>query len=350
VLATGWKCFTLEDGCESLGAPEEDASTPAPQQLSGLHAKLFVADAGRKAHVWTGSANATSAAFEGNIEFLVELIGKKAKLGVEATIGAESGAANLRAIVTPFTPPNEATTPDLDVQAAEDLVHATRRMLCTLPMRVRIAQHRDEGGGFTTSVECPAPLTLEAGVTVSCRPIMLSSSSARSLEVGQPIAATFGPHAPESISSFVSFEVTGKIRGAQRTEHFVCNLPLDDAPSDRRERLLRDLLRDSRTLLRFLLMLLSNDPERLFEELRELSGDSVGAEGRSGGDMLPLLEHMLAALHRDPEKLDQVHRLIEDLRKTPEGKSILPPELEVIWEPIRRVRAGMAERSPGAQR
>ena len=53
---------------------------------------------------------------------------------------------------------------------------------------------------------------------------------------------------------------------------------------------------------------------------------------------MPLLEHLLRALHRSPDKLDQVHRLIEDLRRTPEGRSILPPELDSVWEPINRVR------------
>lgn len=350
VLKDGWKCFTLEEGCDSLGSPEEDTPSPAAEQLSGLHAKLFVADAGWKAHVWTGSANATSAAFDGNIEFLVELIGKKARLGIEATIGEENGSANLRAMLTPFSPATEAVKPDPDDQAAEDLVNVTRRSLCGMQMLVRVTPHRGDGAGFTTTVESEDVLALQPGVTVRCRPIMLASPDARLLDSGHRLAAAFGPHASESISSFVSFEVMGKVRDAERAEHFVLNLPMVGAPSDRRERLLRDLLRDSRTLLRFLLLLLSDDPEKLFEELRELSLDPSGAQDRSSGDMLPLLEHMLAALHKHPEKLDQVHRLIEDLKKTPEGRSILPVELEEVWGPIARVRAATAQpRSGGVQ-
>lgn len=59
---------------------ELDVGTP----LSGLHAKLYVADRGRYASVWTGSANATNAAFSRNVEFLVKLVGKKGKCGVDA--------------------------------------------------------------------------------------------------------------------------------------------------------------------------------------------------------------------------------------------------------------------------
>jgi hypothetical protein len=350
VLKDSWKCFTLEEGCDSLGSPEEDTPWPAAEHLSGLHAKLFVADAGRKAHVWTGSANATTAAFDGNIEFLVELIGKKAKLGIEATIGEENGSANLRAMLTPFAPPPEAVKPDPDEQAAEDLANVARRSLCGMQMLVRVTPQSGDGAGFTTTVESEDVLILPPSVTVRCRPIMLASPDARLVESGHRIAAAFGPHASESISSFVSFEVLCKVRDVERAEQFVLNLPMVGAPSDRRERLLRDLLRDSRTLLRFLLLLLSDDPERLFEELRELTLDPSGAQGRSNENMLPLLEHMLAALHKHPEKLDQVHRLIEDLKKTPEGRSILPGELEDVWGPIGRVRAATAQpRSGGVQ-
>ena len=46
-------------------------------KFDGLHAKLYVADAGSEGRIWTGSANATDAAFSKNIEFLVELRGER---------------------------------------------------------------------------------------------------------------------------------------------------------------------------------------------------------------------------------------------------------------------------------
>ena len=52
-----------------------------PETLTGLHAKLYITDAGWKSSLWTGSANATSAAFSRNVEFLVELVGKNCHFG-----------------------------------------------------------------------------------------------------------------------------------------------------------------------------------------------------------------------------------------------------------------------------
>jgi len=99
-------CHTLNDSAERLETQTEpdDETPPEPRAedtacddgsvelepseipLRGLHAKLFVADAGWEAKVWTGSANATAAAFERNVEFLVELTGRASRHGVRALL------------------------------------------------------------------------------------------------------------------------------------------------------------------------------------------------------------------------------------------------------------------------
>ena len=68
-----------------------DAGDPADQQiLAGLHAKIYVIERNRRAHVFIGSANATDAAFGGNVEILVELVGGATKLGVDTFLGSEA--------------------------------------------------------------------------------------------------------------------------------------------------------------------------------------------------------------------------------------------------------------------
>lgn len=351
MLNKKWKCFTLDDGVETAGATEEaneDKTSSEAAGLTGLHAKVFIADAGWKSHVWTGSANATSAAFDGNVEFLTELIGKKSVLGIDSTISERPDSQNLRSMLVDFIPASEPVMPDENIKRADALLDAARRAICDLQMVLRLQAIVGEGHGFVSTIESSQTLILPSGVTMRCRPIMLPSADAKKVETGQSIAVHFGPHAPESISSFVSFEVTVNTGGIERTADFVLNLALIGAPADRKDRLLRDLLRDSKTLLRFLLLLLSDDPERLFEELRQMAKEPNGTGTGPAGDLLPLLEHMLRALHKCPDKLHQVHRLIEDLRKTPEGQSILPAELEQVWAPIRQVLGSTPATVPGS--
>jgi len=56
---------------------------------------------------------------------------------------------------------------------------------------------------------------------------------------------------------------------------------------------------------------------------------------------LPEYEALALRLARDPERLDQVQRLIEDLRADAQADTFLPPELVEIWEPIWATAEGM---------
>ncbi len=71
----------VEDEVDS-GSADQPTPNKLVGQLRGLHAKVYVLDQGWNASVLTGSANATSAAFESNVEFLTELRGKRSKCGV----------------------------------------------------------------------------------------------------------------------------------------------------------------------------------------------------------------------------------------------------------------------------
>lgn len=346
VLRKHWQCFTLDDNCEAIaGTPDEQASDT--NRLTGLHSKLFVADAGRDARVWTGSANATTAAFAGNVEFLVELVGKKSRYGVDAALGDADKQGNLRTMLAPFTPSESMVLPDPDLKSCEEVIASARRSIASVDWSLDI---RVASAAYTTTLSSVDPLPDTGCAAIRCRPIMLSHMHARDLRAGAVVSESFGPHAIESISSFVAFEVSAKVGDAQHTETFVLNVPMLNAPTDRKEHILRHLLRDSRTLVRFLLFLLSDDPESLFNELREMSPSTQTTTRGNAFDGLPLLEHLLQALHSNPARLDQVQRLIADLRRTPEGCKILPPELEAIWEPIHKVHVSTAERAKGVAR
>jgi hypothetical protein len=96
--------------------------------------------------------------------------------------------------------------------------------------------------------------------------------------------------------------------------------------------------------MRYLLFLLADDGWDARDTLKLLEG----IDGTKGGSQdagstfdLPLLEPMLKALAKAPEKLDRVAQLVADLEKTPEGRAIIPPAFTETWQPIWEVRKGM---------
>ncbi len=64
--------------------------------LSGLHAKVYVLDQGWNTSLFTGSANATHAAFNMNVEFLTELVGRRSVCGVDVILGKPNADQEIR--------------------------------------------------------------------------------------------------------------------------------------------------------------------------------------------------------------------------------------------------------------
>ena len=57
-----------------------------------------------------------------------------------------------------------------------------------------------------------------------------------------------------------------------------------------------------------------------------------------------LLEDLVRAAARDPERLAPIRRLIEDLQSSPEGRDIVPPGFMDIWRVVdESVSAGNPE-------
>jgi hypothetical protein len=317
-------------------------SPPGFSLISGLHAKIYVADGGRYSSVWVGSANATAHAFGANVEFMVELEGTRGRCGVEVLLGKENDSVTLASLLQPFEPGAKSNL-DNALKELEQGLEGVRRAIASTPLVLRVAQGEapaDFHMGLHT-VQA-AELTLPAGARVSCWPITLREGAAsRSVSDGSGLLADFGSVSFEAITSFVAFEAAVDRNGTTGVIRFVSNLPLEGAPADRQDRVLRSLLRDPNRVIRFLLLLLS---EGSVESLDLITGDGEepGSSRSFGGGFGPaLFESLVRALDRNPARLDDVARVVEDLRKTPEGCAVLPEGFEKIWEPIWAARQRM---------
>ena len=107
--------FAIDDSASGADEAAKTADSPAPivnpsddptaQVVHGLHAKLYLADAGWDSDLWTGSANATSRGFHHNVEFLTRLTGKKSKVGIEAFLNGVSGSKGFSQFLSPYQIP-----------------------------------------------------------------------------------------------------------------------------------------------------------------------------------------------------------------------------------------------------
>ena len=258
---------TPDDAADEVTAERPDV------ELRGLHAKLFVADQGGRATVWTGSANATHGAFEGNVEFLVRLEGQRKRCGVDAIIGTRDDGLTLRSLLETYAPSSDEPEPQTLEERLENRLEFARRDLAALRFTGHVAAAGDDVHSLRLTGEAPRGKRARSDwsdITVRCRPLSMKAAYARLAEMdGADLSVDFGTVSFETLTSFFAFELETEEEGVVVKLGFLVNARLVGAPRDRRERVLASLLKTRGDLMRFLLFLLRGEPaEQLVDGAR----------------------------------------------------------------------------------
>nr|WP_221377002.1 phospholipase D family protein [Actinoplanes polyasparticus] len=311
----GCTVFVLND----LAALElEDEAGPA--HLSGLHAKTYVVEKGHRARVIVGSANATGAAFSGNIELLVELAASKEKLGINKLAGEDS---DLRAIL------EEYERHDL-VEPDDDSGWALENYLRDIAAVAFSATVLNGGEPYELRVQ-----TAEDVVPPPGGRLTLSLLTRPDQAIDLPAEAVYSGLATTEITRFLLLTAEGQ-DGTIRRAVVIASLTGD--PYDRLDRVLAEQINTPEKFLQFLMLLLGlGVPGQL-----TATGEAVGGGGvwqqRSSG----VLELLLGALADRPHQLDDLAGLVQHLAATEEGRGVLPEGFLELWQHVDQVRRDLA--------
>ena len=341
----GYETLALSDGAdlEAEDLVREDTAPEEDGMLSGLHAKLFAFDVDGQGLVWTGSANATSAAFHRNVEFLVEMRGQSRHMGVEAILSpSHKGVSVLRDLLEPFTPVAGAG-PDTGQQAVDQALITLRQFVVEQGFAVTVRQ-TDEDVFAMDVLPANVGAPPEGEFELYCWPLTLrQEAAAQRLEPGSGMQPSFAGLSFEALTTFFAFEGRVVAGGQTGTCRFVLNLPGTGFPGNRRQRLLQYLLSDRGQVMRYLWLLLAEDGTLSLGDITGAAGSATGGDGAENGfhaDM-PMLEPLVRALERSPDKLDQVARFVTELQGTEEGRALLPGDFDRIWIPLWAAREAL---------
>ncbi len=338
------ECLVLAPDAElesrDPGDDDDPETDPRPDLLSGLHAKLYVIEDGWRARLWTGSANATHAAFRRNVELLVELRGLKSKCGIDAILGSDQpGAVGLRELLRSYEPkPPERPALDLLIRQLTRELERLGQRLAEAGLLVRVERHTgDELFDWSLDTRPLLEIALPPGVSLTAWPATLPPEAAAVVEPPAEIRTSLSF---EGLTAFVAIHAELEREGTSVESSFVLRCPLEGAPSDRAGRLARSVLVNPDQVLRLLMLLLAEDALDLFV-FRGRNGDGRWEPQALGLSEPTLLEALLRTLEQSPRRLDDIARLLGDLRATPEGAALLPADFDAIWEPIWSVRQEM---------
>jgi hypothetical protein len=318
------------------------------QPPSGLHAKVYVWDTAERTRVLVGSANATESAFGGNVEFCVELSATTQTQSVKRMLTPGSaGVVTLRDLLEEYVPTDKQIEVDPEEQLAERECDRFRQRLASGPWTATVTA--DVDGAYQLDIDAPGTGHLaNAELAARSWPITLIAERSQAL-ASERAVLHFGSIALESISPFLAVETAVTIGGHVARAAFVVNATLVDAPVNRRQRILAMQLGTQREVLRYFLFLLSglesetgsdHDPMRLLDRFKADGADDQGPID------LPLLEAMIRILARDPNRLDVMNGLVNELRASDDGNALLPTGFTDIWERVWALREETKKHRP----
>lgn len=321
--------------------PEIDSDQlPSEEKMTvpeGLHAKLFVLDHGWDSTWFIGSANATrpglSGSNERNVEFMVEMHGKRSRIGIEQVMGDSESDASLLNMLRPYNPGSEINPIDQETLRAERLADDVRKWL--IDSKLGITVLRKDQNTYEMTLAAAVRKTLPTGAfSIQCWPVSLPEGHHQDLDI-RARQVIFGDLSVLALTPFIAFEVTAHITDKEHHIRFALQLPITGLPENRDDHIIRAVIADKAQFLRFLRLILAQDPDQLWQDRAWENILSKTSEiNPSGFDDMPLLEELIRAFSRTPEKIDQINQIVERLKRTPEGQQVLPDGFEAVWSQI----------------
>lgn len=320
---------------------EEVAALP----VSDLHAKVYVEVLdSRSTRVTVGSANATNAGFERNVETLLALVGPTNKVGVAAMLQSRDGTNDFADLWQEYA---EATLEPVDeaLLLLTERLDRARRMLGAVRWIAEVGIGSEEGKyNLTLIAESGMDERELAGIRVRTWPVSLKESHAIELSGGE--FPPFSNLTVGAVSAFWAIDVSIDERGAPPPSRFVVRATLVGEPPHRVEAVTQSLITDRSALMRYLQLLLTDDDAALvlgWGRRGERTPYESGEDEDQGFAPWALLEPLLRTLEREPSRLDEIERILRDLSATEEGRAKLPPDLDAVWPAVWQARAEVGE-------
>jgi hypothetical protein len=330
------QCFHLHEAAE-IDDGEENISR---SRLSGLHAKAYLFEAfhyTEYTHLVIGSANATNAALEHtiNTEILVDLSGKKSKLGgIDELIGPDG----LGEYLEPFG--GQITSPiDEEAKQIEKLLENARRNLGNAKLSLLCCK-ADKDGLWLIIIKGKIP-DLEGISSIKVWPITLDDENSVILPQDDLASHEIKAVSPSSITGLIAFELSS--HAENMSLRFVLNLPITGIPNERDAAIIKSFISNQDSFFRYLLILLGNRTSS------SLTGSGTGSSWSKwfarmvDGEDVPLLEELVRTYSREPDTLQEIAKLIHDLISLGTEESPVPENFRKFWTVFESAIGGFHE-------
>lgn len=303
-----------------------DAAIDEPEDNTGpasdLHAKMIALEHKNRVTWYLGSANFTAAAYTGrNVEVIASINGpadqRRKTDGYGISQFRESGFLNLCEPYRRAEKPPEADA----LKSARKRLEDARQALVSSKLDI-VCDSADDEWRWTVDGKTDIP----AGVSIMAWPVSVKEDQAQSFH--PPVS---WPLPMSRLTAFMAFRIS--VEADVDDVSFVLKLPATGMPDGRVSHILRSLIDTPERFLQFLRALLGG-LEGMTDWAMAGSGGAWQGDWGAGLDGETLLEDLVRAAARDPDRLAPIRRLIADLQSSPEGRDLVPPGFMEIWDVV----------------
>lgn len=301
-----------------------------------LHAKLFVFQEGDQARWLVGSANATTAARERNVELMVELSSSNPVVAIDQARNELLDPGRDLNVFEKFDP-ESAGVKDPDAARAA----AVRRLEFAITRASLQATLDPAANG--TNYDLTVSLDFRAvppvpNVSIQVAPLSYGEAHAeagQAVHFGEVNHFLFANISEADLSRFLAFTISA---GDETLRRFLLQFEIEGLPATRFDRIVKGIVSSTEQFFDYLRFLLTDE----FSKTEFHNPPSQRHKRRSReedlffGSELPLFESIIVAASRDPAKMRAVDSVIRRLSISEANeKPLIPPEFLAFWEIFR---------------
>ncbi|MCX7420946.1 MAG: phospholipase D family protein [Planctomycetia bacterium] len=334
------RSFAISDLIVDGESQDKGEDGEGEQSEQNLHAKLYVYQRETTSTSWfLGSANATKAAFERNIEFLLELRGSGAAVQLDRLKDELLGENEQGGIFQRYEPPPEPFDDSETRKLDEALRLLEFDLLKHLEIREAAVTPSANEANFDLHLVLDPGSRKWHGLTVKVSPFNSDGVESKELLPGCVTELVFQNINESNLSRFLRFEIW---QGAEQQRAFLIKVEIEGLPNSRVSRILRSIINSRDRFFEYLRFLLADDlaKEPVGTEPGEDGGDSNGEVGSIWDISTPIFEQLLLASSRSPRRLKAIDDVIQQLRKE-EGEDstsdVIPHEFLEFWEAFKQI-------------
>jgi hypothetical protein len=301
-----------------------------------LHAKLFVFQEGDQARWLVGSANATTAARERNVEFMVELTGSHRDVSLEKARTELLDPGRDLDVFERFDPESAGVE---DANAVRDA--AVRRLefaVSRVPIHAIITQAAN-GTNFDLAISLDfRAIASVAGLAIRVVPLSCGEAqteAAEQVDFAKLNQLLFANISEADLSRFLAFTISA---GEETLRRFLLQFEIEGLPDTRLDRITKSIVSSTEHFFEYLRFLLTEEFSKT-----DFHNPPLGRHKKRSdpddlffGPDLPLFESIIVAASRDPAKMRAVDSVIRRLSAIgPNETPLVPPEFLAFWEIFR---------------